>query len=743
MSDDERFEAFAGRGLHGEIASAYCCDDLVAEIERLTDPASATATIHWGRNYLYTAEMRTRSGPVPVVVKQFRNQGLRRRLDRRLRGSKALRSWRVAKELLRVGVLTPEPVALVESDIIDGPSFYIARLLTDAAEVRQFFRVLNDEPEPAGGFPDVEPLDFLRQLGRHARSLHDHGIVFRDLSMGNVLAVGEGPSPSLYVVDFNRARIGRRPGVYRRTRDICRQPVIGGERRAAFLEGYWGAVPPRWSFKWWFYGISVDAYIYKHVVKRRLRRHRLRRRHAHRGGHHDHLPPAPRSARQRDRAVWDHLSDQPHQHAGTWAKRWIRLVDSPQHAVELGLILRSAPKIWRRYRRLRAELHARPVMMDGFGLCVRPWPDDPDGHLCAIDELGVRRILLRLHPWEDDHDAEERLARALRDRGCELAFSLPQVRDLVTDLERWRTVVAELGERFRPYGSVFQIGQAVNRSKWGIWTRAEYIKLFQTAAEVLRPLGGVELIGPSVIDFEVQITAALANARARGLTFDALASLLYVDRRGAPENRQIGFDTVDKVLLLKAIADTGRNTNGRSWITEVNWPLREGPHSPAGKTVSVDEEAYADYLVRYFIMTLATGAVERVYWWRLIARGYGLVAPQPDGSLRRRPGWHALQTLIRELGGSTFRGVLDGPAGVRLYLFERAADSVVVAWSPEAGRSAELPSPAIGVLDRDGNAAPTPAGTTIRVGPSPVYYVLDEPRPATVGRDTIRRGPEQ
>lgn len=728
MPEEEAFESFAERGLHGEIARAYRPDDLVAEIERLVDPASAVATIHWGRNYLYTADMTTGNGVVPVVVKQFRNQGWRRRLDRRLRGSKAARSWRVAKELLNAGIATPEPVALVESNRSDGPSFFITRELDGATEVRHFFRRLNGEPD-AGEFPVVDDIAFLGQLGRHARMLHDRGIVYRDLSMGNVLARGTGPEPELFVVDFNRARVSQRPGVWRRTRDICRQPVLQEAHRAAFLEGYWGEVPPRRSFKWWFYGLSVDAYIAKHRAKRWMKRHRLRRRHAHRDGHHDHLPQAPKGASQRDRAVWDHLSDQPHQHASRWAKRWIRLMDSPHHLTELAEVVASAPKIWSRYRELKRNLHREAVSFSGIGLCLRPWPDDPEAHLAAVGEIGVDKLLIRLHPWDDDHDAEEALARELHGQGRDLVFALPQVRDLVTDLGRWRSVVEELGERFSPFGRAFQIGQAVNRSKWGIWSRNEYVRLFRVAAEVLCRIDGVELLGPAVIDFELQVTAGLANITEPGVSFDVLTSLLYVDRRGAPENRQMGFDTIDKVLLVKAIADTGRNTTGRSWITEVNWPLWEGPHSPAGKTVAVDEGTQADFLVRYYILALATGAVERIYWWRMIARGYGLVAPEPDGSLRRRPSWYAMKTLVTELSGATFSGSLPSPADVWLYRFDRAADVVVVAWSLAGGRSAQLPAPVERATSRGGEQLRPPSGVTIAVGPSPVYYVLRQAPP--------------
>ena len=198
-------QRFSGGGIHGELAVAYSGDDLARDVAATIDAGQAVETIHWGRNYLFATVFDSGSERMSVVVKQFRNQGRLAMLERRLRGSKAERSWRVAAELVRARLDTPQPVALVESDRPDGPSFFIARRLEDAAEIRHFFRRLNGS-EDAGEFPDVEPLAFLAQLGRLVRRIHDAGIVYRDLSMGNVLAVETADGVDLFLVDFNRAR---------------------------------------------------------------------------------------------------------------------------------------------------------------------------------------------------------------------------------------------------------------------------------------------------------------------------------------------------------------------------------------------------------------------------------------------------------------------------------------------------------------------------------------------------------
>ncbi len=691
-------------------------------IEKITDPARATETVYWGRNYLYATTVETLTKPsLEVVVKQFRNQGWRARLERRLRGSKAERSWRIACALRTAGLPTPRPVALVESKAPDGPSFYVSERVTGHTEVRHFFRQLAGDPT-AEPFPAVDPTDLLEALGRLARRLHDHGVWYRDLSIGNVLVRVGSEQLEMVLVDPNRARLAQRLGIWRRSRDICRFPIVEEIHRRAFLRGYWGEVPHRLSPRWWLFTGSVRAYLLKHAVKNRLRR---RRKVARVGTHHAHIPDPSEDASRRDKAVWDRLSDQPHQHARGVDKLLIRLADAGDHVRELATVARHLPAAWLRYRHLLSGLYSESVPIDGFGVCLRPWPENREAQLDALAKLGTRAVLLRLHPWEDEHRAEEALARDLFERGYDLTFALPQSRELVRDPNRWQRAVEELAKRFLPYGRRFQIGHAINRSKWGIWKRSEYVELYRLAARCLRSADdSVELLGPAVIDFEHHVTLGLVNRCEPGLDFDIVSSLLYVDRRGAPENRQLGFDTVAKAVLLRAIAETGRSCSERCWITEVNWPLWEGPHSPAGREVSVDEQAHADYLVRYYILVLATGLVERVYWWRLIARGYGLCAPEPDGHLRRRPAHRAMATMVRMLSGAISTGPLQQDDSVRLYTFDRGHDALIVAWAVGEPRTVDLHCAPVERFDRDGEQQTVRHGERFVLTGSPAYFVL-------------------
>ncbi|HXU30243.1 MAG TPA: lipopolysaccharide kinase InaA family protein, partial [Thermoanaerobaculia bacterium] len=658
----------------GEIAKEFLPADLPAALAHLTDPGAATQTLHWGRNYLYATRFPG-STLGEVVVKQFREEGWAAQRRKAQRGSKAARSFQVARAVLGAQVPTPEPILWLDAKGDSGVSFYICRRI-EGIEVRHLFRAAAAGKEREE-FPDLDLPQVLAEIGRLARRLHDAGIRHRDLSVGNLLvrAGAEGEPPVLSLLDLNRARLGVTLGLPARMREFSRLALFRPEHRDLLLTGYFGRTPT--AAERGLLTFYQNAFEAKNRSKRAFRGVRtalhgalsaLRPRRA-----HPHIPPAPEGAAARDKVVWDRLSDQPHQHAGRFEKLTVRLADTPAHLYSASAALLAAPRIRRRFKQLESELFQGPRPFDGIGIGLRPEPEDPEGLLALVDELGCKNILLRLHPWQEDHRAEEELAKALAARGCDLLFALPQNRELVRDPARWRASLEQIAETFLPYGHRFQIGQAINRSKWGIWTLGEYLDLAKIASDVLRAKPAdngqpVELLGPAVIDFELYATASALNARAPGLQFDAVSSLLYVDRRGAPENTQMGLDTVGKLRLLRAIAETAKNVKEyegrrRSWVTEVNWPLWEGPHSPAGKSVSVDEQTQANYLSRYYLLALASGMAERVYWWQMIARGYGLVDREDGGKLRHRPSFHALKTLITELDGAAFERRLESPAG--------------------------------------------------------------------------------
>ncbi|MEO1082601.1 MAG: lipopolysaccharide kinase InaA family protein, partial [Acidobacteriota bacterium] len=475
----------------GEKDSRIQWGDLGALIERLIDPASARETLHWGRNYLYTTEIELPNDRLDVVVKQFRNQGAKKVLERKWRGSKAERSWRRAWQFLEAGVPTASPLLWIESKEEEGPSFFISRHLGDTVEARYLLRARNSghDSEDIPGF-DFER--FFTSLGQGLRRMHEGGLFHRDLSIGNVLVPRDVTAPDpedLYIIDLNRARRRFWMGPVARTRDLCRLKIdhVADQRR--FFDAYWGGEAPPGA--WLLYRQARWTFLAKIEGKKKVRAPFKRFSHLLPRTTHAHIEAAPDGASVRDKIVWDHLSDQPHQHANRLQKAWIRLLDLPAQARHWGVALLAVPRILLRYRKLKRSFrHLKgPIDWPGAGLCVRPYPEAPDALLEAIEELGVRRILIRLHPWQEEHGDEEELAKALSEGGYEIAYSLPQNRALVRDTDLWRRRIADLAQRFLPYGRIFQVGQAINRSKWGIWRYDEYLELARIAAEELRAAG--------------------------------------------------------------------------------------------------------------------------------------------------------------------------------------------------------------------------------------------------------------
>lgn len=242
-------ESFEVPGWRGRLRGDYRPLDLAATIKHLADPGAASETIHWGRNYLYSTQLPTQAGPLEVVVKQFRNLGWTARWRRRFEGSKAEKSWLVARYMQERCLLTPEPIMLLESVAADGPSLFVARRLAGSVESRYFFRALNAGRE-SELFPRLNVNALLRALGHSLRAMHDAGIWHRDVSVGNLLitAIDEG-EPQVHIVDLNRARIGRSVSVQRRTRDLCRLRIFQDDHQDTFLRAYWQDRDANYAFK--------------------------------------------------------------------------------------------------------------------------------------------------------------------------------------------------------------------------------------------------------------------------------------------------------------------------------------------------------------------------------------------------------------------------------------------------------------------------------------------------------------
>ncbi len=419
---------------------------------------------------------------------------------------------------------------------------------------------------------------------------------------------------------------------------------------------------------------------------------------------------------------WNDLADQPH----NIASRRQRFLAHFRHAGSYFSLVASnlslAWPVWRHYNRLKKTLFSGTRRIEAaFGMAVSPLPGKEEEILSGLKDLGVKHALVRVPSWEKERlSYYETFIRRLKEEGWEVLVALLQNRYDLLSPGAWRQFLEDSFSRLGRWASYFEVGHAWNRTKWGVWSYNEYLRLARPALELAASYG-VKLVGPAVIDFEFHLYPVTLNA----IPFDVVSSLLYVDRTGAPEEAQWGWTLEKKLRLLRAIIDSTACRQKPCWITEFNWPLRGmEPYSPAPGRPCVTEEEQANYLVRYFLISLASGAVERVYWWQLAARGYGLADPLST-PWRRRPSFFALKTLVELVEGSTYlRRELRDDAWITY--FSRGEKKFAVVWTKQRSVEHAFPWRIKEVLDRDG--APLAFNSErLVIQPRPKYVFFEEP----------------
>ena len=348
---------------------------------------------------------------------------------------------------------------------------------------------------------------------------------------------------------------------------------------------------------------------------------------------------------QRENAWWDSYSDQPYRLRPETRPR-LGLSGAKEYLTIAASAAVAAPFVLSKYFTLRPQ-RPLPNPQSFIGLSVSPDAEHTASINDMIEELGVRELLVRIPIWEINRlDEYLRFTEGLGDRN--VLINVLQDQESVARPTQWFARLREIFTAFAPITSYFQIGNAINRQKWGCVHSGEYLDLLEVANNLRNEFPHLKLVGSSVIDFEPLVTFRTVWNR-RPYQLDVVSTLLYVNRRGSPLSRQYGlFDLYNKLRMLYAIVCFGNRNQRRLWVTEFNWPLLDTkPYTPNSghPDRTVDEDTQAKYLKQYYSIAYNTGWVERVYWWQLINPGYGLVDCRA-GRLRKHPSYFALQELV-------------------------------------------------------------------------------------------------
>ncbi|CAC9439679.1 hypothetical protein [uncultured Gammaproteobacteria bacterium] len=275
--------------------------------------------------------------------------------------------------------------------------------------------------------------------------------------------------------------------------------------------------------------------------------------------------------------------------------------------------------------------------------------DKGEEQYALVEELGVKHLLIRMPLWEIDRvDEFVQFAKNFGEDKV-ILINVLQDREHIKNLSLFKKSIQIIFDKFQGIATEYQIGNATNRTKWGFFSVSEYLRFYQIAQSVRDAcFPQLKLLGSSVIDFEYYYTAsALFNFKQ--VKFDKLSSLLYVDRRGAPDNRQYGFDLKNKINLLAAMLHLSAKSKNEIYITEVNWPLKNtAPFAPTSEKECVSELEYEQYMQNYINIVKKTQKISRLYWHQLIAPGYGLVDNR-DGKIRKTPAFYEFKQLIKTI----------------------------------------------------------------------------------------------
>ncbi len=269
-----------------------------------------------------------------------------------------------------------------------------------------------------------------------------------------------------------------------------------------------------------------------------------------------------------------------------------------------------------------------------------------------LQDLAVKNILLRFKLWEMDKIKLLKIF-LIKHSDKNITLKILQDRENIEDLELLKKNLETIFTQLDGLIQRYEIGTTINRAKWGFFSVDEYNKFFLVAFKLKKTkFKSIKLLGSGVIDFEYHFTAhTLFNFFK--YKYDGVSSLLYVDRRGAPENTQLGFTLSDKIAWLSTMVWLSPKSTKELHITETNWPLTgTAPYSPTSEKECVNEESYANFMLRYYLLAFASQQVDSVSWHQLIAPGYGLIDNR--NGIRKRVAYETFKYMNQTLHNAQF-----------------------------------------------------------------------------------------
>ncbi len=409
---------------------------------------------------------------------------------------------------------------------------------------------------------------------------------------------------------------------------------------------------------------------------------------------------------------WDHYSDQAALLHDKAYKKRMRKKELSSLLITYLLSFVMLPLAWL----LMPFAKRKPIMSKTFFTLGIDFKRKSEATLKMLDELGVTSILVRIGLWEMEKidDLKNFIAQT---KHRHITLKIMQDREHIEDKELLKKDLETIFSTIQ--ADIYEIGTTINRAKWGFFSVQEYLEFYKVAYDLRNEkFPDKKLIGSGVIDFEFHWTVHTLWNFCKCM-FDGMSALLYVDRRGAPENTQLGHSLSDKIALLSSLVSLSPKTKKHIYITETNYPITNtAPYAPTSEKECVDEESYANFMLRYYLLAFASAQVDMISWHQLIAKGYGLVEYDFDKrKLRKRKAYYVYKTMLEHLHDARFLR-LDIKRGHYQIMCIKDNKLLIIQWSLWVDKEIDI-SDGYEVYDIIGSKV---ASKHITLGESPYYF---------------------
>lgn len=666
----------------GYVFNQFELADIQSQLENIQSLLNSNTTVKLskGADYVVKSSMHIQHQTFDVAIKVFKRQSFWKDWYDKKNKSKAERSFNAALYLSEHQIGTPTPIVFMEKwqgkRLIE--SYYIC-LFEPAACFRDLVSDILWEKR------DNQPLmDLLLHLAPALRKMHDAGFMHGDMGNQNIFIPQDATKNWLAPqwIDLNRSKIFDRPlNAKERAFDISRM-ILPSAYVKLFLYIYSNHQDP-----------DKELLHYEAKFRAAFTRHRRNSKYRHPIRYLKRKKSAKRSVYPSDKDIWlwDEKTAQPMISLSKKNKaeyrEWRFVLSS------LWKTLTSLPSIWKEYKNTIDDSFQKPVEMKNcIGFALHPKENYLLHELTLHKRLNQPPVLIRFYHHETEADWQKsiELIHQLTADNVSIMAALIQDRQAVINPDLWNKFLNIVIPAIADAVEHIEITHAYNRVKWGIWNNRELIALMQPAFALQKIYPQIKLTGPACIDFEYVPVITALKSLPKEQKFSALSHLLYVDRRGAPENRQGKFSTLEKVALLKSLAKTSDRCEDKVIISEVNWPVKHThiwspimcPYvTPKWQRIQPGEteDVYAHFMLRYLAITICSGHVDQVFWWRLSAHGYGLIDDQ--NNFRERPAFTALEFFLKLLGDARFEKKLASDKDTYLLEFLSGDKRYLMAWT--------------------------------------------------------------